>query len=50
MAYEDHPIFSTPEGGDTTVWRYMDFTKFLSLLDKKELFFVRLDKLDDPFE
>ena len=33
-----------------TIWRYMDFTKFVSLLDKKSLFFCRADKLDDPFE
>jgi hypothetical protein len=33
-----------------TIWRYIDFTKFVSLLDKKSLFFCRADKLDDPFE
>ena len=28
----------------------MDFTKFVSLLDKQALFFARADKLRDPFE
>jgi len=28
----------------------MDFTKFVSLLEKKALFFPRIDKLGDPFE
>jgi len=36
--------------GDTVLWRYMDFTKFLSLLQTNSLYFTRADKLDDPFE
>lgn len=35
---------------DTVLWRYMDFAKFLSLLQTKSLYFRRADKLDDPFE
>ena len=35
---------------DTTLWRYMDFAKFVSLLENQALFFARSDKLDDPFE
>ena len=35
---------------DTTLWRYMDFAKFVSLLEYRALFFTRADKLDDPFE
>ena len=35
---------------DANLWRYMDFTKFVSLLDKQALFFARGDLLDDPFE
>ena len=30
--------------GDVKIWRYMDFTKFISLLSRKELFFPRADK------
>ena len=35
---------------ETKLWRYMDFAKFVSLLESRALFFVRADKLDDPFE
>ena len=47
--YETHPSF-TPPPPDAVLWRYLDFTKFVSLLDKKALFFSRSDKLGDPFE
>lgn len=30
--------------------KYMDLTKFISLLNRKSLFFCRLDKLEDKFE
>ncbi len=47
--YEEHPELEKP-AEDATLWRYMDFTKFVSLLDRRALFFVRADKLGDPFE
>jgi len=34
----------------SVIWRYMDFTKFVSLLDKGSLFLCRADDLGDPFE
>jgi hypothetical protein len=34
----------------TIVWRYMDFRKLASIFVRKELFFCRADKLDDPYE
>ena len=42
--------FHNPPPADTILWRYMDFTKFVSLLEKRSLFFARADKLGDPFE
>ena len=42
-----HPI---QPPGHAVLWRYMDFTRFLSMLDKGALFFARVDKLGDPFE
>ena len=48
--YKEHPIFEKPDDEDTRIWRYMDFTKFVSLLDKQALFFARADMLPDPFE
>lgn len=47
--YKEHDLFISPPQ-DATLWRYTDFTKFVSLMDKKSLFFSRADKLGDPFE
>ena len=47
--YEEHPAFTSPPR-EATLWRYMDFTKFASLLDKSSLFFCSADRLGDPFE
>ena len=47
--YEEHPVFESPHE-DAVLWRYMDFTKFVSLLDAQSLFFSRADRLGDPFE
>lgn len=51
MSYVGHPEFREPSI-DSKIWRYMDLGKFLSLLDKKAMYFSRLDKLSkfDPFE
>ena len=35
---------------DAILWRYMSFTKFMSLLMQNALFFARADRLGDPFE
>jgi hypothetical protein len=35
---------------DATIWQYMDFTKLVSILERRELFFVRIDKATDPYE
>lgn len=48
--YKEHPVFQKPENENAKIWRYMDFTKFVSLLDSSSLFFTRADKLGDPFE
>lgn len=42
--------FPHPENPNVPIWRYMDFTKFVSLLDSGALFFARADCLGDPFE
>lgn len=48
--YEAHPTFIQPKNENIKVWRYLDFTKLLSLIDKRRLYFTRADKFDDPFE
>ena len=47
--YKEHPVFKPP-ADNAILWRYMDFTKFVSLLEKQALFFARADKLGDSFE
>lgn len=47
--YSESPLFTAPPA-DAVLWRYMSFTKFVSLLAKRALFFVRADRLDDRFE
>jgi hypothetical protein len=47
--YEEHPNF-VPPPDRARLWRYMDFTKFVSLLDKEALFFSSAAILGDPFE
>lgn len=48
--YKHHPSFKGPDDENVKIWRYMDFTKFLSLLDKESLHFSRTDLLEDKFE
>lgn len=50
MAAKNHEVFLAPKNPDIPIWRYMDFTKFVSMLVQRGLFFSRLDKLGDPFE
>ena len=50
VLYSEHPYFEKPEDENIKIWRYLDFTKFVSLLDKQALFFARSDELGDPFE
>lgn len=51
MPYQEHPHCIPPEGGDPDkIWRYMSLTKFIAILENKELFFPRADNFEDPFE
>jgi len=47
---ESHRDLEQPPNGAVKVWRYMDFTKLVSLIDSRCLFFSRADQLGDPFE
>jgi hypothetical protein len=49
-AEKNHPIFREPNDPDIKIWRYMDFTKFVSLLESKSLYFARSDLFEDMFE
>jgi len=45
----EHPLFSHPSG-ETRLWRYLDFTKLVALLESRALFLPRADRLGDAFE
>ena len=47
--WQENPACTEPDA-DAKIWRYMDFTKFVSMLDSGNLQFSRADKLEDPFE
>ena len=47
--HKSHQVFEEPTE-KARIWRYTDFTKFVSLLHTQQLFFARADKLQDPYE
>jgi hypothetical protein len=47
--YQRNHEFEEPSD-ETIIWRYVDFTKFISYLEKNALFFVRSDQLPDKYE
>lgn len=49
MPIYDHPCL-IPVNDNLSIWRYLDFYKFKSLLETSSLFFCRADKFSDPFE
>ena len=49
MPYEYHPHVVTPPD-DSVLWRYMELTRFLRLIDGRYLWFSRVDKFNDPLE
>jgi hypothetical protein len=49
LATTTQPIPSAPDES-AALWRYMDFTKFVALLETQALFFPRVARLHDPFE
>lgn len=49
MLIRDHEVFVMPKQRKT-LWRYMDFTKLISLLEEKALAFPRTDLFEDPYE
>lgn len=48
--YVEHSQLKLPEPDSRAIWRYMDFSKFASILDTSTLFFCRADKFEDKWE
>ena len=42
--------FELPKRKSLKVWRYLDFDKFKSLVDKQALYFASARQFDDSFE
>ena len=42
--------FKQPKNKNVKIWRFMDFSKYLSILDSETLFFSRADSLGDSYE
>lgn len=42
--------FQPPENSAQPIWQYMDLAKFISILEKRALFFTNAEKLADPYE
>lgn len=49
-ASTNHVCFPQPNNIEGKLWRYIDFTKFVSMLNSSCLFLSRADLLGDPFE
>lgn len=47
--FKQHEACNEPSA-DKLIWRYMDMAKYVSLITRKQLFFCRATKFDDPFE
>lgn len=46
----ESPLFRPPSDENVPIWRYMDFTRFVSLLNSGSLHLTRCDQFDDHFE
>jgi len=48
--YREHNVFRMQKTRDLPLWRYMDFWKFLKLINTKKLFFPNVEMLGDQHE
>lgn len=46
----DNPVFNPPSDKTIKLWRYMDFPKFMALLNSETLHLTRCDQFDDHFD
>lgn len=46
----EDPFFELPRNVNATLWRYMDLTRFVSLLEDSALFFATPESFEDPYE
>lgn len=46
----EDPFFEAPQNINATLWRYMDLTRFVALLEDSALFFSAPENFEDPYE
>lgn len=47
--YKEHNSFESIDD-NKKIWRYVDFTKFVDILENEALFFTRSDRFEDKFK
>lgn len=50
MPHTEHPSFRNAKSSDIRIWRYIDFAKFVDMIERNALYFTRVDLLGDPYE
>ena len=48
--FEEHPNCIEPENENIKIWRFIDFSKFVSMLINNSLYFSGLKNMKDRFE
>jgi hypothetical protein len=46
----EHPAFPAPKDREAKIWRYLDFAKFVWMLDQRRLSMPHCTLMEDPFE
>src|SRR4028118_877814 len=49
-ATTDHLCFEQPDDPNIKIWRYVDFAKYVAMLQQKAIYFTRLDQFTDSYE
>lgn len=48
---ESNDSWQPPQpSSDSTVWRYLDFTQFMSILERESIWFSNIREFEDPYE
>jgi hypothetical protein len=50
MLQQVDKLFVAPRNPQIPIWRYMDFTRYVAMLEEQGVFFARVDNLNDRFE
>lgn len=50
MLRQIEKLFVAPQDEQIPIWRYMDFTRYVAMLEEQGVFFARVDQLNDRFE